>query len=47
MARARSVAALAAMLLLLGVPVAGAHQMPTSAIVLDAGPGEVGGKRHR
>lgn len=44
MARARSVAALAAMLLLLGVPVAGAHPMPTSAIVLDAGPGEVGGK---
>ena len=44
MARARSVAALALALVLLNVPVAGAHPMPTSAVVLDIGSGKVGGE---
>ena len=44
MALARSVAALAACLVLLNVPVAGAHPMPTSAVLLDVGSGKVGGE---
>jgi len=44
MARARSLGALAAALALLQVGVAGAHPMPTSAVVLDIGSGNVGGE---
>jgi hypothetical protein len=44
MARARSVAALAAALVLLSAPAAGAHPMPTSAVLLDVGSAKVGGR---
>jgi hypothetical protein len=44
MARARSVAALTTALVLLQVAVAGAHPMPTSAVLLDVGSGKVGGE---
>jgi hypothetical protein len=44
MARARSVAALTAALVLLQVAPAGAHPMPTSAVLLDVESGKVGGE---
>jgi HupE / UreJ protein len=44
MALARRVTALAAALVLLYVPAAGAHPMPTSAVLLDIGSDEVGGE---
>ena len=44
MARGRSAAALAVALVLLHAAVAGAHPMPTSAVVLDVASGKVGGE---